>query len=167
MNDEVKSLYNLSEQFVVIDELLKESGGEIGEGDDNKLDEIMGDLSKKTDGIVGYCKYLDSISKRAAEESKRFSQMKQRIEKRKIAFKNYVLNCMVHMKKQKLESPQSLVSLRQMKKLFLEDDARLPEDCYVTTKRPDKNKIKIDIESGCVFKGAIIRSVTVITVKER
>ena len=77
-----KTLYEINEEFLAIDNLLIESGGEITP----KIEELLNladlEIQTKADGYYKYIKSLEALAKAIDDEKKRLDQRKKTTENR-------------------------------------------------------------------------------------
>lgn len=159
MDSREVTLYGITEELKAIEETVIDSGGEITPEAEEALKGLEVLLQEKTDGVVGFATsqvdFIEKIDKRIAE----LQALKTRTTNGLTRFNEYVINCMMRMEKKKIEGNMTSITLPKPRTVVeITDENALPVDMLnikeVTTKKPNKTKIKEHLEAGNQITGA-------------
>jgi hypothetical protein len=150
------TLYQLTEEFEALEELLILDQGEISQ-DHEALEEFITELLKeKTDSCVEYIRSLeDNIenAKRRIEEIKTFIDSRNsQIE----SFKKYIHFCMEKLNQDKfIGEVYAIKNRKPAKKLIINDESLVPDQFKITQEviKIDSAEIKRQIKTGVEIEG--------------
>jgi hypothetical protein len=155
------SLYNISSQFLELEQKLIDQGGEVTEQDEIILKEINELLLNKVDSCVGFVQkqenFIDAIDSRINELQELKNKVKKGLEK----FEDYAINCMEAMNKKELKGEfWKIVLPKRRESVEIFDIDQLPIDVIrvetIIKHSPDKKLIKEKIKAGEEVAGAKI-----------
>ena len=150
------TLYDLTTEQMVINQLLEENGGELTPELEEALMITEENLSQKTEG---YCKAIAIYNNEAAglkAEIERLTAKKKTAEKAVERMKDSLLDCMKRLNLEKINAGTFTVSTRKSKSVEILDESLIPMDYKkeVTTITVDKAAIKKAIDNGVDVEGA-------------
>lgn len=153
-----QSIYQIQNEFLLIQNQLIEQDGEYTEDQINALAINETDLENKT---VGYCfvikDYEDDVNA-IDNEMKRLTQKKKVLNNAIDTLKSTILNAMNLYGKDEIKTAIVKVSFRNSESVEITNESQL-DACFIVTKTvtsPDKKAIKDAIKSGEVVTGATI-----------
>ena len=159
--NEVMSMHNLTDQFMELMEVFETSNGEITEENEAKFNEISEALVKKTDNVVEWVKYQDSIIELAEDRVKKLKTLIDQIKNRTSNFETYLGGCINKMETKELKGEMYTIKLRKPSDVvYIEDEKLIPVEYLVIPKpepaKPDLKAIKDAINSGEKVAGCIV-----------
>jgi len=165
MSNTNKSLFQIENELLYLEQQLEESGGELTPEMETALEITQKELQTKT---FNYCKYIRSLesqidsAKVYEDQIRKYKQSKQRvIERLKMALNNAVVNF------GKIETEIFTISNRKSESLEVIDENMIP-DKYKVIKQTiviDKKVLKEAIKKGEVIPGAVIRENSNVQIK--
>lgn len=149
------NLYEISEEFNRLNELIAENYGEISEEIEDLEVYIKDLLTTKTDGMVHFVNRLEDECDVADKHIERLQAYKK-VRKNAIAnLKNYTADCMTKLGTKKIKGEISEISLSKPRKLVSITDAnKIPLHLLKTTVEPDKTEIKKVLDMNVEVDGA-------------
>lgn len=149
------NLYEITEEFNKLNEMLSESGGELTEEIENLEFYIQNLLTTKTDGMVYYVNSLEDDIEKADKHIARLQAYKK-IRKNAIStLKNYTADCMTKLGKKKLKGEINEISISKPRKVVkITDPDKIPVHLLNTTVNPNLTEIKKVLDLGVEIKGA-------------
>jgi hypothetical protein len=163
---EKMSLFKISNEIEMVMNSVSQNQGEITDLDEQKLLELQTALKTKTDGVVEWVKYQESIillAKNRIEELKELIDSKENALER---FNQYVAKCLDHMVMNKIEGELSTITKRKTAMVVeIYDETELPIE-YIKIPEPkpsiQKSEIAKDLKNGKEVPGArLVESKTV------
>ena len=152
------SLWELSEEFEILEELLIESGGEITEDHQELIEHVEMLLKTKADGVVGFINKQKDLMKIASEKIKDLQEFKKAREKSIDSFSNYIIQCMNKLEMEKIQGDFNKISIRKPTKIVsIDDESEIPPafiQVIPATVSIDKNAIKKALKTGEYVNGA-------------
>lgn len=158
MSNKDLSLYGISQEVLILDDLLMESEGEITEDFEAKQKEIFDLLQNKVDGCVGYVNKQKDLVKLAAEKVKEINLFKKSIENKLAKFDQYVNDCLDAIETDKISGSMHEIKKRKPAKvLHISNEDDVPGEYIVvkTTTSIDLVKLKADVKSGALEHDSI------------
>lgn len=132
-----------------------ENDGEISDEDMQEIVQAQTESKEKLEKLVGYIKYLEGFSNLAKNEIQRIQARKKTADNRIESIKKWLLPFV--QEKGGVTVGTNKLGTRKSKGIVLIDGFNDPAYCEeVITWKPDKKKIKEDIESGKDVKGAVL-----------
>lgn len=161
MSDD-KSLYDISEEFQRLDELLSETGGEITEDHEAKEAELLEFLTKKVDGCCGYIQKLKDQVANAQEGKRRLDAFMKTKNNQIDSFKKYIKRCMDKTGRDRFEGVLHAIDTTMGRESLVVDEGaidNLPFEFIKTITKANTDKLEIAIRAGQVIEGVrIVRS---------
>jgi hypothetical protein len=157
MND--LKLYQLSEDFKQLMDVLSQEGGELTESYEYYLAQLEDAIRNKSDNCASYYQsqvdLMEVIKKRRDELDSAYKSIKNKIER----FEQYLLECMCKMEVKELIGETTHIKIRKpSKKVEITSLSSLPKE-YVKQEvvfTPDKAKLLKVLKSGEKIDGAKI-----------
>ena len=158
---------NIYDCDLIIREIEAKAYNEDGEVNDEDMQAIV---EAKTSSIeqlgklIGYIKYLEGFSEMAKKEIQRVQERKKTADNRISSIKKFLLPYV--QEKGSITVGTNKLGTRKSKGVVLADGFNHPEYCKkVVTFKPDKKKIKEDIENGIEVKGAVLEERTNLSIR--
>lgn len=121
------------------------------------LAEVDGELEDKLENIAKLIRNLEAEAKAYEDEEKRLKAQKQAAKNRIESLKRYVKGSLETIGKDKVEAGIFKWSLQNGPgRVEITDEAKIPEEYFVTEVKPLKSEIKKAIEEGVITEGAEI-----------
>lgn len=151
------TLYGITEEIQSINHLLEESGGEITEEIELKMNEITELAKSKTDNVVGYVRYLEDSILAVKTRKEELAKLEKSIKTKMESFKNYVANCFLKVDMVKVEGELSYISIPKRRAVLKVEEQKLPLEFFKVIPEqhvPDTDKIKNYLKAGEEVLGA-------------
>lgn len=150
---DTKNLYELTEEYENIDQLLEEDGDV-----EQKITDITEKLLKKVEGCLGYGEYLKDTEELIASKIKRLTNIKKSIKNKRIRFRENVKRVMLLRKMVKLPCDIGHISLSKNEKIKWDIDMdALPQEYKNVDAKlvisANYKKIEGSIEAGHFIDG--------------
>jgi len=128
------TLYNLSDEFTDLEEMLNATGGEINEEWEQKEKFLLELLSKKVDGCCGFIQRQDDLIAAAKGQIARLDNFIKQKNNSIENFKHYVELCMNKLKKESFEGELYEIKKRKASQvLFIKDENAVPVEFTSTS----------------------------------
>lgn len=163
------SLYNLTSNFIEVDNLIDEylqAGEEDLAANLVKANEIIvKEIGNKSTGFIHIFRNIDSKVDAIDSEIKRLQDLKKQTKKKEENLKEILKNCMETLGTKKLETDLGNISIRNTAGSLVVDDMDLipklyKEEVVTTTVKVDSNLIKKQIKAGIEIEGCHIEGGT-------
>lgn len=153
-----KSIYQISNEFLAIQNQLIEQDGEFTEEQINALAIAEHEIETKGVNYSFIIKQFDADVEIIDAEIKRLTQLKKSRENAIERLKTNILNAMLLFGKDKIETPIVKLSIRKSKAVNVADVNSLPSEFKVVkvTEQADKTKIKNYLSEGGTIEGCEI-----------
>jgi hypothetical protein len=162
------SLYDITEEFKAVDEMLEMDNGEITEDHESIMALLNDMLKNKTDNCCEYAHSIDTDNDLVdakinilKEKIEAFNDIKKRNNAKKERYINYLMMCMDKLGKDKFIGAMYAIKKKKGSvSVDVLDVSLLPDDYVVTkeVKSADKIKIKKELKAGKVVVGAILKT---------
>ena len=147
------NIYDVSIIENELERIAEANDGEIPSELLQKLVEAQTSSLEQVGKLVKYIKYAESFIDTCKSEEKRIADRRRIVENRIASIKNYLVPFVE--KNKKVEAGTFTLSTRKSSSVELEDNFNDPDYCIqIISYKPDKKKIKLDIESGKEIPGA-------------
>lgn len=135
---------------------LLDSGGEINEEIENLLALKEANLPAKVDGYFYAIERMESIANEYKERSEAFYRVSRSMTNLKEGLRDRIKKFMLDHNEHHLLGFETQFKINKGQGKLVVDEAALPEEykIIVTTKEPDKEKIKGDLKMGLEVQGA-------------
>lgn len=153
-----KSIYQISNEFLAIQNQLIEQDGEFTDEQVNALAISETELETKAVGYSFVIKDLDNDVEAIDNEIKRLTQLKKVRVNASERLKNTIANAMRLFERDEIKTPIVKLSFRASESVNVEDVNALPLDFKVVkvTEQADKTKIKEALKNGVEVVGCSI-----------
>jgi hypothetical protein len=149
------SLYDLSNEFKALEEILIMDGGEITEISEELEKTLFEMIEKKTDAYIQFNQKLDDEMELAAKHIKRLQEFKKVRENAQERLKQYAIMCLERMGQQKISGDFGTISLRKPSQVLnILDEQKIPDEFASYVRIVDKTKVKDAIKKGQEVEGA-------------
>lgn len=152
-------LYELKEEYETIlcsiDDYIDEDGI-ISPKYLEMLNGIQDNIKTKATSVASYVKSLLAEEAQYAQEIKRLTANKNRIQKQIEFYKNYLTNALLVAEIDTIQDVKANISFRTAERLEIDEKAVIPKKYQVATFKPDKVAIKLAISQGKKVKGCQI-----------
>lgn len=162
------SLYQITEEFKALDELLEQEGGEISDASEELESSIAQLLTSKVDACVEYRiqeKDLIELAKQRIKQLQDFVKTKENKVKR---YDEYIITCLERLDTKKVEGQLHSISIRKPSvSVNILDQDKIPAE-YVTVEtviKIDKNKIRKALEDAPVEGATLVSEKKSLTVR--
>ena len=136
-----------------IERIAKENDGEIPEFYLKQLVEAQAQSIAQIENLVKYIRHAEQFIDACKDEEKRISDRRRTTENRIESIKKYLTPFVDD--RGKFDAGTFTLSTRKSSSVELEDNFNDPDYCIqIISYKPDKKKIKLDIESGKEIPGA-------------
>lgn len=153
------NLYEITQEFEALDNMLIESGGEITEENEELEQYINGLLMSKVDGCVEYLTSIEDKASLARKRAAELTELARSLENKSENFKGYMLECMKKLKHERVEGRLHYVSIKtNPKTVNITDADKIPAE-FVTTKKTtsiDKKALAKSLKNGEKIDGATL-----------
>jgi hypothetical protein len=149
------SLYEISEEFNKLEDLILESGGEISEEQEELVAYFENLLTTKTDNMVQFVQKLEDEIDLADKHIKRLNAYKQARKAAIERLKTYTADCMKKLSKTNLKGDLCEIKLRTpLKKVEIYDESKIPSHFIKTTYSVSADAVKKVLNEGVEVSGA-------------
>jgi len=149
------NLYNITEEFNALEEMLIEDGGEITETHDQLAGMVRGLLTQKTDNFVSFVQKLEDEAELASQHIKRLQAYKKARENAVERLKEYAGFCLDEIGENKIKGTLGEIAIRKPSMIVEVLDESLVDAMYLKTKvEINKAAIKEALKSGLEVSGA-------------
>ena len=150
----MKSLYNISADFLRIVEELQENDGELTPEIESALVLNEQNFLAKTENYIEAIKMIDAYEQLAAEREREFQVKKKRAANAKKRLKDNYSRAMEMMGKDKVDTGHHKISFRTSQTVNITDEAHIPNEYIKVETKIDKESLKRDLKAGLVIEGA-------------
>ena len=155
---ETRSLFKITEELQGIIEHLLEHEGELTPEIESSLSQLDDALKKKSDGIVDWIKYQESLIDIAKQRRDEMISFIKKTESRIEKFSGYINNCLMKMEVDKIEGDLSKIVKRKPSEIVIITDEKIIPFEYIKVPELvvtiDKVEIKKALKSGIDISGA-------------
>ena len=150
----MKSLYNISADFLRIIEELQENDGELTPELEDALVVNEHNFLVKTENYIEAIKMIDAYEQLAAEREREFQIKKRNAANAKRRLKDNYAKAMELMGKDKVDTGLHKISFRTSQAVNITDEAHIPNEYIKVETKIDKESLKRDLKAGLVIEGA-------------
>lgn len=152
----MKSIYDISQEWLLVMEEIEDNGGEITSDLETKLEINEQNLTDKATAYAVMIERYKSESQMIDEEIKRLQAMSKIKKNAADRLKSNLANTLNFMTVEKLDLGSFKLSWRRSKQLEILDEEQVDEEFRVHSWRVDKKRIKEEIEAGAHIPWATI-----------
>lgn len=153
------NLYEITQEFEALDNMLIETGGEITEESEELEQYINGLLMSKVDGCVEYrTQQMDRIEM-AKARVKKFQELIKTEENKVKRFDNYIIDCLERLEKPEVAGQLHTIKVHKpQKSVKIIDEDKIPAEFATveTVVKINKSEIKKALKSGVEMEGACL-----------
>lgn len=151
------SLYNLTTELSILEEVLAEQEVENPEDLAKKQEQLFSLIQSKTDACVGYAQSLDDYAALISSKRKELGVLQSQIESKREKYESYVKQCLERLGVKKLSGNMSSMTIRKPTKIVnITNTNEIPSEFLkiVESVDIDKKAIKETLTNGVDVPGA-------------
>jgi len=148
-------LYELTAQYQRLADM-ELDGQEDFEAFNALMNELTDDITAKADNVAAVIKTMDAEADALAEEIKRLQDRKRSIANKGDSLRAYLHENLKASGLDKVQGRLFTVALQKNPASVQVEESMLADEWFVTTRTPDKSKIKDALKAGQVIEGATL-----------
>lgn len=161
----MNTLYVISTGLRTILKQIADCDGEITPEQEEMLSITQQELEAKGVNYAFAIRELDSTVDAIDAEIERLKKLREKPKALSVKLREKITDAMLDFGVEKIEAPTINLSFRKSKETVIDDESKLPDDCFEVKKVLSKTKVKELINAGVVVVGAHIKENKTLQIK--